>query len=277
MIYQRLSETTIPNPSSEAEEKESNNEDKAFTLKILCTEKSYQLGGLNPKSTIANLKAAAEEVVGVTVDRQRLILNGKLLQQDDKTLESYGVENGAIIHLFPRNAPSKSLPVASPAVSATATATPLVADNVNPMHEQNQLPLASYPTTTPAPAASNRYEPRDVARSTHEVKLWSYLLLMTSAFRLFGIMSAFAATGAFGVNALDSIVQFAELICSAIGLYVGRLGVMSAQTMDLFIIKRYVSLLLMLAVMAIIVRVTWVADVVLLADQARRDQSNGGG
>lgn len=55
------------------------------------------------------------------------------------------------------------------------------------------------------------------------------------------------------------------MACSVGGLYIGQLGLKSSATVDRETIRKYVLSLSMLAAVMIIVRILWVADVVLLA------------
>eukprot|EP01041_Mallomonas_annulata_P009744 gene9744-20266_t len=248
MSYQRLDENLVIQPDGEQ-----------FSIRILCKEKSHAIDSLSVQSTVKDLKNNILGQLEIPLECQRLIFNGKILQPEDKSLESFGIQNNAAIHLFPKQVINKPVPIAE-AVPST--------DIINPIHNVHSESF----TTTGATHQPVQFDPF-IVRTRNEVKLWCYLLLMTSSFRLFGALTTIAATGAPGVNLLDNIVQTAELICSTIGLYVAHLGIKSTMTMDIATIKRYVMLLCVLAALAIIVRLTWVADVVMLAEQARRDHA----
>lgn len=278
MSYKRLDENANPEPilDEKPAPETLSLESDSYKLKVLCKEKAHNITNINSKSTVAQLKNVIFTEVGISVDCQRLIFNGKLLNEDNKTIESYGVHSDGVIHLFPR------LPIANSTPSNTPPNTVVVsAENVNPMHDYGPTsgstfgaPTATFsnPLARPHMAAWHQYD-ANVSRSGEDVKAWSYLLLLTSSFRFFGIVSSIIATGAFGVNPLDSVVQFCELMCSIQGFYVSRLGIMSVQSLDLAIIRKYVMALAILACVAILVRFVWVADVILIADQARRDQT----
>ena len=50
--------------------------------------------------TIGQLKFHIRDIVGWSPDLQRLIFARKLLEDDNKTLEDYGVENGSLLYLI---------------------------------------------------------------------------------------------------------------------------------------------------------------------------------
>jgi len=56
---------------------------------------------LNPNMTIRQVKEHVEQVENIPVDQQRLIYQGKQLE-DDRTLSDYNIEKDATIHLVLR-------------------------------------------------------------------------------------------------------------------------------------------------------------------------------
>jgi flagellar biosynthesis/type III secretory pathway M-ring protein FliF/YscJ len=63
-----------------------------------------------------------------------------------------------------------------------------------------------------------------------------------------------------------------ETVCSIGGLYIGQLGLKSSATVDRDTIRKYVYYLSMLAAVMIVVRILWVADVVILAKKDLKER-----
>ncbi|UPR03026.1 hypothetical protein HOP50_11g63530 [Chloropicon primus] len=53
-------------------------------------------------STIRDLKLEVERVSGVEVDRQRILFCGRVLAENDKTLEESGIKDGHVLHMVER-------------------------------------------------------------------------------------------------------------------------------------------------------------------------------
>ena len=62
------------------------------------TNRDLEPASLEPSNTIAQLKEAIESSEGIPVIQQRLIFNGKPLQ-DDLTIEASGIAAGATVHM----------------------------------------------------------------------------------------------------------------------------------------------------------------------------------
>lgn len=84
----------------EIEDDEDNGERMTVTI-LDYTQKKFQLS-VNPTANVHSLKKEGAAVHKIPEDRQRLIFRGKMLA-DDTLLEDAGiVEDGAIVHLFPK-------------------------------------------------------------------------------------------------------------------------------------------------------------------------------
>lgn len=113
----------------------------------------------------------------------------------------------------------------------------------------------------------------EVGQTIREVKMWSYILVIISAMTIFSNVSYLGSTGHFGNGLFDGILNAIEAICSLTGLYIGQLGLKSTVTVDINTIRQYVFYLTILAGIMIILRVLWVADVILLAKKDLKERS----
>ena len=66
-------------------------------IKIIRTGETFRIQ-VNPTNTIENIKQKIHNVISVLPDRQRLVFEGKILE-DSKTLQDYNVGNGYILNL----------------------------------------------------------------------------------------------------------------------------------------------------------------------------------
>ena len=62
------------------------------------TNRELKLDTLEPSHTVLQLKEAIESSEGIPVIQQRLIFNGKPLQ-DELTIEASGISAGATVHM----------------------------------------------------------------------------------------------------------------------------------------------------------------------------------
>lgn len=60
----------------------------------------FQLSNIDLKNTVADLKNEIKESIGIKTDKQELIYLGDCLEEEDRSLQSYGVENDVTIFVF---------------------------------------------------------------------------------------------------------------------------------------------------------------------------------
>lgn len=277
--YERLDEITensnIPsttlNPILEMAETPSK-----LSIRLICKEKSHELKISDFNMKVSELKPLVSEIFGCPIDSLRLIFNGKLLV-DSKTLLSFGIQDHSCIHVFPK---PNVLPDQYGTTLPVATNPSTSSQNIN--NVTNALPLTSSFVIAENAGAHNhqpiQFDPT-VSRTGREVKIWSYILLITSSYRLFGLLADMAARGGLGVDWLDAVVQVIDTLCCSAGLYVGHLGVKSAQLIEIATVRKYVLLLCILAAVNIVLQAIWVADVVHIANEmhrAQKDNNNKG-
>jgi hypothetical protein len=194
-----------PMPSAPPDEGE-------FTIKVLCKEKTFIVKGINESSTILEMKQHLVSLTEIPIERQQLIMRGKLLKPDDKTLSSLQVVDKSVVHLFPKPAVTPAPPVAIPIVNGASNSASTSAINVtaNPLHRDN--------TSTPSVATQLENDPQ-ISQTGREVRLWCMILMILSAFTLFNNLSYFGATGNFGNGVLDSIVFILDTVSDGVKLH----------------------------------------------------------
>mmetsp|Transcript_20292 Transcript_20292/g.27933 ORF Transcript_20292/g.27933 Transcript_20292/m.27933 type:complete len:206 (+) Transcript_20292:511-1128(+) len=101
-----------------------------------------------------------------------------------------------------------------------------------------------------------------IGQTSREVKFWSILLIFLSALTLFNNLTI-ASSGKLGDGWLDSSVTVVDTLCSAFGLWVGRMGLTSGSTLNLTDIQTYFHYLTLLAIACVCMRIAWVIDVVV--------------
>jgi len=167
--------------------------DESFRIKVLFKERSFDIVGVTPESTVQKLKEKIEKATNVSSNVQRLIFAGKNLKPDNQSLNSFKITNNASVHLFPLPPPQASRVVTDTnnyphqvsGINVVSNNSAVInAVSVSPHHE-----VASH--------AHIHFEP-DVSHSAKEVKLWCIILLFLSAFTLFQYIDAignFLTTG----------------------------------------------------------------------------------
>jgi hypothetical protein len=182
-------ETTTPptpneTPSStveEEEEEEELDEKECIHLTILdFAQTRFKVAAL-PSWTVGQFKEAGTKVHKVTPLRQRLIFRGKLLGEDDKTLESYGItEDGTILHLFPK-----------PRVIITNSST----GGADAAASEEDPEGARVPTIIMDAAEAERRSDilvlgsMEFIEAQNNVKLFSFMLLIISSIELLNLFS----------------------------------------------------------------------------------------
>jgi hypothetical protein len=233
-----------------------------FSIKVLCKEKSYQITGVNGDTKISEIKRRAEALTDVPAHRQRLIMTGKLLKPDDKTLTFFKIGPDASVHLFPIPE-ATAMPVQTSAVTAVD---PRGAGGLY-LHPLNSGPQQQMGQAIPAlpmhPDTVRQVYDASLEQTVREVRLWCFILLSLSAIELFNNFSIFSVTGKLGTNAVDTIFLVFDTCCSIAGIWVASMGMKSARTLDAADIRKYVQWLGILAVGCVLLRVLWVADVVV--------------
>lgn len=242
-----------------------------LTVKVLMREQVFEITGLSPSDAVGRLKEYVASATEVPVNRQRLIFSGRSLTPEDKPLSFFHVTNNSKVHLFPLPAASP-VPVATPNNNSssgqnTSTNAPATALNVRPVRgANNDFEYADMHTPLHFNSA--------VQQQGREVKLWSLLLLFLSMMALFNNLSYFSATGKLGSGNLDTVVFVLDTIVSALGSWVGMLGLKSVRTLDLADVRKYVRWLGVVAVVSMIMRILWVFDVVYAVQRAVKHSEN---
>jgi hypothetical protein len=246
-------------------------ENNNFSIKVLCKEKSYDIDGMMNETKVGDLKRVVAELTDIPVNRQRLVLTGKPLKPDDKTLSFFKIGPNTSVHLFP-------IP------EATATAVPVssaTANNVSAINQSSPF----YPSAgnangippMPLDGTTLRAAYYDITfeQATREVRLWCFVLLSLSFMELFNNFSYFTTTGKVGNGTLDTILYMLDTVCSIGGIWVGSMGMKSIQTLDLSDIKKYVHWLFVLFVGCFILRILWVADIIeQVKDAVKESKAN---
>ena len=219
-----------------------------FSIKVLYRESTYLISDVSPSTTIQLLKQKIAEVTNVPISQQRLIFNGKSLQ-DTNTIATYQILANSFIHLFP-------LPV----VNATQVHQSSVLEAINPM-------LAHFPGSSHIPMATvaNLQTDAAVVEAGEPVRMWSFILVFTSAMTLFNFTMNFVAVGVVGNNLFDAIVNTFDAVLSVGGMYVGQMGLDLFSSIDVDKLNKFVRFLILLGILSIILRFLWTADVILEA------------
>lgn len=76
-----------------------------MTVKVLKPAKQFAIGNLTSSDTVSQLKQRIYQQQTIPVQRQRLLIKGKVLA-DQKTLEELSIQEGVTIHLMMTAAPA---------------------------------------------------------------------------------------------------------------------------------------------------------------------------
>ena len=172
--------------ATKSEIEETDNEDvdisaekDAFNVTILdFAQAKFQVLAL-PSWTVLRFKKAGAKIHKVAPARQRLIYRGKMLGDEEKTLEDYGIaEEGVIVHLFPK-----------PRVVITNR------EEENTDEEESEDGGARVPTIVmDADEAGRRAEilvlgSTEFMEAQNNVKLFSFMLLIISSIELLNLFA----------------------------------------------------------------------------------------
>lgn len=184
-----------------------------FSIKLLCKESSHEIHHLKNETTITELKRKITEITEIPPHRQRLIISGKPLRPDDKTLAFFKINAGASIHLFPlpevTPVASTDTPAATTGVASAARAVP--GGSMNP-----HIMMNPFMANEAAMALNNYHTPMhfdpEISHASREVRLWCLILVSLSAMELFTNISFFTASGKFGNHTFDAIVNILDTV-----------------------------------------------------------------
>ena len=224
-------------------------------VKVLYRERSYAIEGVEPSTcTLGWLKDMVAASCCVERERVRLILGGKLLNDDGLTLQAAGIACGSVVHLFPKPPPQEQqqVPVATPANTAPTPQSDALLWEPDPALQQIGADLQQDPF---------------IHQTCREVRMWSLLLLTISIFSIAANAQTLLQTGRLGDNSFDTTVKLLETASSILGVYVAQLGLESARTAQLGIVTKYVKYLICAALLSTAYRVLWTFDIVLEVKQ----------
>ena len=267
----------------------------SYSIKILFKEQAKEVV-IGKGESLHSLKAAVHRVTSVEVARQRLIFQGKILSPNESSIEALNIKNGSSIHLFPTQQQQPSPSVinggSNEASSAVNTATfghgrrpfsssealDMLMIAINDLRHEQQQGRANRSDSDPRRQQvilhDMLFDP-EMDQTLRDIKAWSLLLIFLSSFSVFNNVTYFLSYGNFGNNLFDSIVVLMDTGISVGGLYVGRMGLTAARTLDLNDTSKYLRHLTLLAVFAILLRILWVVDVVQEAQKSVNDAAVG--
>lgn len=249
------------------QEKKSTHENEAIvSVTILDSAQNKFTLSVAPTATIATLKLLGQAVHSVAPEQQRLICMGKLLE-DKKTLEDYGMNDSAVVHLFPKpnvvlsDGPNRSqtalISQGSPDSDSGAPFSPNMAHipqivmGSDEVYGHNNIILSTH----------EAYE------AMHRIRLLSFLVLIYCSIQLLRDFSIWISpddhsssseiippgdptdTSLPGANDYDENLpqwenrDYAEVAICSLGVYVANLGMKATQDIQLHLVRKYVYLL----------------------------------
>ena len=174
--YERLDEVVEDNSNAIARNSKQDSE-TGFTVRVLFKEKHYEFN-VDLNFTVGALKKLiASGISDALVELQRLIFNGKMLNDDDRTLDSYGIRDKSVIHLFPRSV-------------AVAINPALVGENVQPLDSNNALRSFDFSMNNPGSRSilGQTHLEMILLRHSREIRIFSYMLFIISIVRSIGLI-----------------------------------------------------------------------------------------
>mmetsp|Transcript_4386 Transcript_4386/g.8143 ORF Transcript_4386/g.8143 Transcript_4386/m.8143 type:complete len:234 (+) Transcript_4386:152-853(+) len=163
---------------------------KNLRIKVLKGEQSNDIT-VPIQASVSQLKSLVESVYQVPVAQQRLVYKGKPLRPNEDSLASFNVTNNAVIHLFPLPA---SATATTPSVTSTTTSSsdnPASLFNLSYPNTRDDMRIPGLPPHLMRPI---HFVP-EVVQSIREVKMWCYILIITSAMDIFTNMSFLGSQG----------------------------------------------------------------------------------
>jgi hypothetical protein len=155
-------------------------------IKILKGEQSKEIT-VPPLATVAQLKSIVETAYSVPVAQQRLVFKGKPLRPNEDSLASFHIISNSVIHLFP-------LPAAANSAASSTTATTNNISSVFNLSLANTHDDMRIPGIPPHLMRPLHFVP-EVVQCIREVKMWCYILLITSAMDIFTNLSFLGSQG----------------------------------------------------------------------------------
>jgi hypothetical protein len=160
---------------------------KKITITILDFAQSRFQVQADPSWTMARFKNTGAKIHKVAANRQRLIFRGKMLAEDTKTLDDYGLtQDGVIIHLFPK-------PRVVITDSSVATTPVEKTEGEDDDEEEGGGAGAAVPTIVmDAAQAASRSQilvlgSPEFIEAQNNVKLFSFMLLIISTIELLNL------------------------------------------------------------------------------------------
>jgi hypothetical protein len=195
--------TTTPTDDEQSEEAslmdESDNTDMITVVILDVAQKKFPVQ-ISAHSTVQRLKQKGRAVHKVLADRQRLIFQGRMLQ-DNKTLLEEKISDGVIVHLFPKprvliqDSHGKSISRDNSTASASGGEGGESDADGDGNHNDDEEEGARIPTIIMnADEAQQRSQilvlgSTDYLEAANNVRLFSFMLLIISAIELMNMLS----------------------------------------------------------------------------------------
>jgi Ubiquitin family len=152
-------------------------------------------------STVADLKMAGARHHSVSANQQRLIFQGKLLSDENATVQQCGIHHGSIVHLFPK--PRVVVTNSSNSNSGGAPANH-TNEQAAASHQENNNSSGRVPTIVLDEAEHARrghilvLGSADYMEAVNNVKLFSFMLLIISTIELLNLVAVALGEGTVG-------------------------------------------------------------------------------
>lgn len=229
-------------------------EDGRVAIRILHLDGKLQNIDCQLSWNLLKLKEKISELSGVTVETQRLIYGGRVLE-DDQQLASYKIEQGHTIHLFVRSVQPASENIATVSTSHFPDQRS-PRDNVPPLTFVNIANEAISPSVYPSDSLQ-RVDPlmldSPLGSAARRIKLWSSFFLIIYSMKAMGQFAAIAddqqnrndrnrssyETQYDVLTRPSTIVQCYELFVHVLAVYIGCIGFKAVHDTDIRPIRFY--------------------------------------